>query len=136
MVNRLKAYESYEKAHAEEVDQGRLILMMYAGAIQSLKKAEQLHLKEQRVECNEELSQVKMIILELLGSVNLDAGELAHNLCRIYISLFRNLNKFFVTQDTDTITISRRILEDLEGAWEGVFASDEYRKIVSKVKAI
>ena len=88
------------------------------------------------IKCNEELSRVKMIILELLGSINLDAGDLAQNLCRIYISLFRNLNKFFVTQDTETITKSRKILENLEGAWEEVFNSNEYRKTVSSAKAI
>jgi len=133
-VNKLKGYNSYERIQAEEMDQSRLILMMYAGAIQSLQKAQKFHSGGKNIKCSEELSRVKMIVLELLGSINLDAGELAQNLSRIYISLFRNLIHFNSTKDPALLTGVRKILENLEGAWKTVFASDEYKAIIAVAK--
>ncbi len=134
MKNQLKAYMMYEKVQAEEHDSGELILMMYSGSIRSLRIAEEFHHKGKTIQKNNEISRAKQIILELLGSINLDAGEIATNLTGIYITLFRKLNKFYIEEDVKIIRDVCSVLEDLESAWKVVFNSDEYARIIEERK--
>ena len=134
MKNQLKAYMMYEKVQVEERDSGELILMMYNGAVRNLRIAEEFHHKRKTIQRNNEISRAKQIILELLGSINLDAGEIATNLTGIYITLFRKLNKFYLEEDVKIIRDVCRMLEDLESAWKVVFNSDEYTRIIAERK--
>ena len=134
MKNQLKAYMMYEKVQVEECDSGELILMMYNGAVRSLRIAEEFHHKRKTIQRNNEISRAKQIILELLGSINLDAGEIATKLTGIYITLFRKLNKFYLEEDVKIIRDVCRMLEDLESAWKVVFNSDEYTRIIAERK--
>ena len=80
-----QGYGVYQKAQACELDQSKLILMMYAGAIQFLNKALKAANKN-RIDMGMYISKSKNVILELISSLNLEnGGEMGNVLLRMYL---------------------------------------------------
>ena len=89
MVN---AYSAYQEAQAQELDQSKLILMMYGGAIRFLDKAVESGLADKSKMCLY-AGRAEKIILELMASLNLDeGGEMGEILLKTYRALFIKLN--------------------------------------------
>ena len=107
-------YAAYKEAQAQEVDQAKLILMMFSGSINYLDKAieaAEFDLKEmERL-----VSKAKKVILELIASLNIeDSGEIGEML----------LKMGYISQDTLRELIHQQIREvvfDLLSWGEGDF---------------
>jgi flagellar secretion chaperone FliS len=120
-------YIVYKNAQAEQLDQARLILMMFAGSINYLNKAiivAQSDLKEM----TKLVSKTKNVLLELIASLNLEqSGDMGEILLRTYRGLFIKLNVAYIENDIDQIKEVRDSLVELEDAWKKVFQSPEYQ---------
>ena len=121
-------YAAYQEAQAYEVDQAKLILMMFSGSIKLLNKAiEASYTDSNTMEKN--VSKVKKVILELISSLNIDdSGEMGEILLKAYKGLFIKLNVAYVENDVAKITEVRDSLMELEGSWKKIFQSPEYQK--------
>ena len=123
-----KGYGIYQEAHAQELDQDQLILMMYAGAVNFLNKA-LLAAKSDVIEMGINIAKAKKVILELMSSLDIEeGGEMGEILFRMYRRLFNKLNAAHMGDDTEKIAEVRDSLVELEDTWKQVFASEEYGK--------
>ena len=123
-----EGYLAYKEAHANELEQSQLILMMFSGGIYFLNKA--LKLAEiDKVEMSKYISKAKNILLEIMSSLNIeDSGEMGKILFKAYRGLFIKLNSAYIVNDTQKIKEVRDSLAELEDAWKQIFKSEEYSK--------
>lgn len=121
-------YAAYQEVQAQEVDQAKLILMMFSGSVNFLNKAIE-YADTDRKEMERYLSKTKNIILELIASLNLeDSGEIGELLLKTYRGLFTKLNVAYIEEDVIKITEVRDSLIMLDDSWKKVFQSPEYNQ--------
>lgn len=126
-MNAKNGYQAYQDAQAQELDQAKLILMMFAGAIRFLNRSLEVG-KSDRGESGKYISKAKNVILELISSLDMDnSGEMGAILFRAYQGLFLKLNAAHMRDDMEKVAEVRDSLAELEGSWKQVFASPEYQ---------
>jgi flagellar protein FliS len=113
-----QGYNAYRSANVDTADQGRMILIVYDVAITQCKlaieKFDDRHLLEERTK---NIFKAQDAISELLGSLKLDVGEVAHNLYRLYDYMLRTLVEGNVKNKKEKIVEVLGYLEDLRSAW-------------------
>jgi len=113
-----QGYNVYKSANVDTADQGKLIIIVYDVAITQCKlaieKFDDKYLIEER---NKHLFKAQDAISELLGSLRLDVGDVAHNLYRLYDYMLRTLVEGNIKNNKDKITEVLGYLEDLRSAW-------------------
>jgi len=113
-----QGYNVYKSANVDTADQGKLIIIVYDVAITQCKlaieKFDDKYLIEER---NKHLFKAQDAISELLGSLRLDGGDVAHNLYRLYDYMLRTLVEGNIKNNKDKITEVLGYLEDLRSAW-------------------
>ena len=120
-------YAVYQKAQAEQLDQAKLILMMFAGSINFLNKAIEIA-DSDCTGMNKLVSKTKNVLLELMASLNLEeSGEMGEILLRAYRGLFLKLNVAHIENSVDKVVEVKDSLIELEDAWKKVFRSPEYQ---------
>jgi len=111
-------YEKYKRRRIETAPQGKLILMLYDGAIGSLNRAK-VGLEDKRYDAvNNNLIKAQEIVRELMFSLNMSVGEIAKNLYSLYDFMYRKLIEANVKKDSGLIIEIRDMLQELKGAWE------------------
>ena len=118
----------YSEVEIKTANKGKLIVLLYRGAIKHLNKAVlQLEQKDMEGKGNS-LIRAQDIVLELLYSIDQDmlneGNELAHNLQRLYLYCYRRLVRANVHMDAATIEEVIALLANLLEAWEKVTAGD------------
>ena len=122
-----QGYVAYEEAQAQELDQAKLILMMYAGGINFLNRALKLA-KTDKKEMSKYISKTKDVILELMSSLNIEeSGEMGLTLFHTYRGLFNKLNIAHIQENIIKISEVRDSLIVLEDVWKQVFKGQEYQ---------
>ncbi|NLD99419.1 MAG: flagellar export chaperone FliS [Fibrobacter sp.] len=113
-----QGYSAYKSTNVETADQGRLIIIAYDVAITQCKMAvekfDDRHLIEQRTK---HLLKAQDAISELLSSLRLDVGEIAHNLYRLYDYMLRSLVEANIKSKKEKVIEVIGYLEDLRSAW-------------------
>ena len=122
------AYKQYNQVQIKTANRGKLIVMLYQGAIRFMKKAI-LHLEQKDMEGKgNALIRAQDIILELtyaLDKESLDRGdELAVNLQRLYLYSYRRLVHANVRMEVEPIQEVIGLMEDLLEAWEQILQSE------------
>ncbi|MCZ6552824.1 MAG: flagellar export chaperone FliS, partial [SAR324 cluster bacterium] len=92
----IKGYTRYSQAYKQTAvttaDQGRLIVMLYDGAIKFLNVAIEKLETGDAYGANSNLIKGKSIVAELLASLNMEqGGDIALNLQRLYTYIFNEL---------------------------------------------
>jgi flagellar secretion chaperone FliS len=112
--------QAYKKAAVSTVDQRKLIVMLYDGAIKFLTIATDKMTKGDAYEAHRNLIRGKSIIAELLASLNLDAGgEIARNLQRLYTYMFNELIEANLNNDVERVGLVIGLLKELRVGWQG-----------------
>ena len=122
------AYKQYNQVQIKTANRGKLIVMLYQGAIRFMKKAI-MHLDQKDMEGKgNALIRAQDIILELtyaLDQESLDRGdELALNLQRLYLYSYRRLVHANIHMEVEPIQEVIGLLEDLLEAWEQILQSE------------
>ncbi len=113
--------QAYKKAAVSTVDQRKLIIMLYDGAIKFLTIATDKMEKGDAYEAHRNLIRGKSIIAELLASLNMEAGgEIARNLQRLYTYMFNELIEANLKRDTQRVSQVIDLLKDLRVGWQGI----------------
>ena len=122
------AYKQYNQVQIKTANRGKLIVMLYQGAIRFMKKAI-MHLDQKDMEGKgNALIRAQDIILELtyaLDQESLDRGdELALNLQRLYLYSYRQLVHANIRMEVEPIQEVIGLLENLLEAWEQILQSE------------
>ena len=113
--------QAYKKAAVSTVDQRKLIIMLYDGAIKFLTIGIDRINKGDNYEAHKSLIRGKSIIAELLASLNLDqGGEIASNLQRLYTYMFNELIEANLNNDIERIRLVIDLLKELRIGWQGM----------------
>jgi flagellar protein FliS len=115
-------YLKYQKVQVETADKGKLIILLYDGALKFLKFS-RLAIEEDDLEgANNNLLRCQDIITELITSLNPEAGEVAKNLFSIYDYLLYLLIQANIKKDQDSIDQVEKMLLELKETWLNILA--------------
>lgn len=119
-TKRLASYQSVAVATASP---GRLILMLFDGALRFLRTAEDgfqiTELRERQETVHNNLLRAQNIISELQRCLNVrEGGEFAVNMFRLYDFMNTRLMEANVRKEPDNIRVVARLLGEIRDAWE------------------
>ncbi len=109
---------AYKKASVNTLDQNKLIIMLYDGAIKNAKFAVQ-HMESGEIEkVHDSLIKTKNIVTELLATLNMEqGGEIAKNLKSLYSYMFSQLIEANMEKKSEPVLTVIDLLKELRGAW-------------------
>ncbi|MBI2504127.1 MAG: flagellar export chaperone FliS [Candidatus Latescibacteria bacterium] len=121
------AYRQYSQVQIKTANKGKLIVMLYQGAIRFMKKA-LIQLEQKDMEGKgKSLIRAQDIVLELLYALDQDmlakGNELALNLQRLYLYCYRRLVRANVDMNPEPIKEVAELMASLLEAWEKVVGS-------------
>ncbi len=118
--------QAYKKAAVSTVDQRKLIVMLYDGAIKFLTVATDKMNRGDTYEAHRNLIRGKSIIAELLSSLNMEGGgEIARNLQRLYTYMFNELIEANLEHDVTRVQQVVELLKELRAGWQGMQSGEE-----------
>ena len=117
----MKGLETYQEVAITTQSRGRLVVMLYDGAIKFLKLA----INELNAGNMEEkwayIKKAMDIIDELNTVLDMEAGgEVATNLRNLYLFMTRHLNTANIKQDPQMINEVIKLLEELNQGWKAI----------------
>ena len=109
---------AYKKASVNTLDQNKLIIMLYDGAIKNANFAVQ-HMESGDIEkVHDSLIKTKNIVTELLATLNMEqGGEIAKNLKSLYSYMFSQLIEANMEKKSEPVLTVIDLLKELRGAW-------------------
>ena len=109
---------AYKKASVNTLDQNKLIIMLYDGAIKNANFAVQ-YMKSGEIEkVHDSLIKTKNIVTELLATLNMEhGGEIAKNLKSLYSYMFSLLIEANMEKKSEPVLNVIDLLKELRGAW-------------------
>ena len=111
-------YEQYRTTQILSANQGELVVLLYEGALKFLVRAE-AELHAGRLEpAHNNLVRAQDIIVELLASLNQEAGNITDSLRDVYLYMHRRLAEANVRKDAKVVTEVVSLLRTLLSAWQ------------------
>ena len=109
---------AYKKASVNTLDQNKLIIMLYDGAIKNANFAVE-YIKSGEIEkVHDSLIKTKNIVTELLATLNMEhGGEIAKNLKSLYSYMFSLLIEPNMEKKSKPVLTVIDLLKELRGAW-------------------
>lgn len=121
MSNQQEVFKKYKKTQIDTANQGKLILMLYDGAIKFINQALDL-LKDKKSNNLEQIHKniVKSqdIIYELTSSLNMEVGEISQKLFSIYMYINRKLAEANIQKEEKPLLEVKKYLLELRSAWD------------------
>ena len=109
---------AYKKASVNTLDQNKLIIMLYDGAIKNSNFAVQYMESGEIEKVHDSLIKTKNIVTELLATLNMDqGGEIAKNLKSLYSYMFSQLVEANMEKKSEPVLTVIDLLKELRGAW-------------------
>lgn len=110
-------YQQYQESSLETASQGKLLLMLYDGAIRFLLTT-QLALEQQRwQDAHTANLRAQDIVTELMLCLNMETGEIANNLFRLYEYMNWRLVQSNIRRDVTGVREVIGLLRELREAW-------------------
>ena len=109
---------AYKKASVNTLDQNKLIIMLYDGAIKNASFAVE-HMKSEEIEkVHDCLIKTKNIVTELMATLNMDhGGDIAKNLQSLYSYMFSQLIEANMEKKPEPVVVVIDLLKELRAAW-------------------
>ncbi len=116
----------------EGATKGKLILLLYDGAIKFLNFASK-HIEKKDIEnSHKNIIKAENIIYELMSTLNMSAGEISNNLFKMYDFMIWQLVEANKEKNKDKIESVIKLLTVLREAWKDVAAEESNNKINNK----
>ena len=117
------AHRHYQRATVETASPGKLVLMLFDGAIRFLEQAKG-HLGASRPkEAHEAIVRAENIVSELMSSLDMDqGGDIARNLLAVYEFVFMRLVDANMRKDPAPIEEVLPLLHNLRTSWGAAIA--------------
>ena len=116
-------FGAYTKVDVETASQGKLIVMLFNGAIKRAEEAKRQMQQGQREAVHNNLIRAQDIVAELRGALNMKAGELAQNLDRIYEYFQHLLITANIKKSVEPIDECVRMMITMRDTWEELFST-------------
>ena len=110
-------YDSYKETQIKTANQGKLIIMLYDGAIKFLKNAKEALTKNEIEEAHNKITRAQDIIMELLLSLNMEAGDIALKLYNLYLYMNKRLMESNVYKTLEPLEEVLAMLVELREVW-------------------
>ncbi|MCX8084065.1 MAG: flagellar export chaperone FliS [Calditerrivibrio sp.] len=123
-----QAQKTYLKNEIEGATKGKLVLLLYDGAIKFVNMAIKGIEEKNIVAAHENIIKAENIIYELLSTLNMEAGEIAENLFKLYDFMIWQLVEANKTKDVEKLTPVLGILKTLRDAWKEVVTKEEQER--------
>ncbi len=115
--------QAYRETQIKTANQGKLIIMLYDGAIKNINLAMELldEKKKQYDRISNSIIKAQDIITELIVSLDFEkGGDIAKNLFSLYIFMNRQLLDANINKDKAPLESVKKMLSDLREAWAEV----------------
>ena len=106
-------------------DKGLFLLLLYDKAISCMNEALELIEAGDMVGKGEQLIRAQDIVLKLSDALDKSAGEVAYNLERLYLYVYRRLISGNNTLDREAIVEARTVMSELYDAWRSIINGDD-----------
>ncbi len=114
------ASSHYKETQVKTANQGKLIVMLYDGAIKFLKIAIE-HLPTKKYDTvNNNIIKAQDIITELMLSLNFEVGDFANKLYGLYSYMNKRLVEGNIKKQAEPLEEVIRYLGELKSAWEQI----------------
>ena len=114
-------YDAYRKVDVETASQGKLIVMLFNGAIQRAEEAKR-QLDKGKVEgVHNNLIRAQDIIAELRTALDMSIGEISHNLDRVYEYIQHLLISANIRKEVGPIDECLELMTTMRDAWQELF---------------
>jgi flagellar protein FliS len=113
-------YTQYKQTQAQTSGQGKLIIMLHDGAIRFLQQAIAGIQAKDYQKMSDNFNRVDAILIHLIGSLNIESGEIAVNLNDIYRYCQTQL---LVANSTESVALVQEVIEHIRSirdAWDQV----------------
>jgi len=114
------AYEIYQNNQVNTLSSGKLLLMMYDGALKFLRFALIAMEEKDYAKTNKYLLKTQDIISELITNLNYNAGEIANQLHSLYDFMIKELIDANIKKNAEKVKSVYSLIEDLRNTWEQV----------------
>ena len=109
---------AYKKASVNTLDQNKLIIMLYDGAIKNASFAVEYMKSEEIEKVHDCLIKTKNIVTELMATLNMDqGGDIAKNLQSLYSYMFSQLIEANMEKKPEPVIVVIDLLKELRAAW-------------------
>jgi len=120
MYQSSNAYQVYASNQVNTASRGRLLLILYDGALKFLKLAKAAMEQKDIPRANENMIKAENIIVELMQTLNFDAGEIAHSLYSLYDYIYREMVDANIHKDIEKVDHIYSMLQELRDIWESI----------------
>lgn len=110
-------YQQYQESQLETASQGKLLLMLYDGAIRFLTQAQQAMEQKKWQDAHNYILRAEDIITELMACLKMDVGEVAQNLYRLYEYFNWRLIQANIKRSPEMLVEVQTRLRELREAW-------------------
>jgi flagellar protein FliS len=125
-------FQTYKQIDVNTTNRGKIVVMLYSGAITFLNKAKIYMEKKDYQNKGKFMQKATDIINELNIALDMEKGkEIAKNLKQIYLFLDRYLTHANIENNTTKIDRAVQILESLKSAFEEILTKPEYQEAQS-----
>jgi flagellar protein FliS len=127
-------YKTYLKNEIEGATKGKLILLLYDGAIKFLIFSKKAIEKQDIETAHNNIIKAENIIYELMSTLNMEAGEISENLLKMYDFMIWQLIEANKEKNKEKIDSVIRLLSTLREAWKEVVVMENGTQIENKEK--
>ena len=110
--------EAYLEQMVESAGRDGLLIMLVEGAVNFIRRAGFALEKEKLEEVHICLVKAQNIYLELVVTIDLDAGEFAESIASVYQYLYNLLIEANLDKDAEKIGIALKLAEDIRDLWK------------------
>ena len=121
----INPYAQYQKTQIETADHGKLLLMLYDGALRFLGRAGKALEDKDMEKASQNLLRVQDIVAELMASLDLDSGEIAVSLFRLYEYLYYLLVQANMKKEAELLPQVENMLLELRNTWQQVVGAGQ-----------
>ncbi len=115
------AYDAYKRVDIETASQGKLIVMLFNGAMTRAEEARRALQAGDNAKVHEHLIRAQDIMAELRSALTMDAGEIAANLDRVYEYVHHLLVQANIRKEAKPIEQALRIMGEMRNTWRDLF---------------
>lgn len=113
-----RAYGRYQRAQVETSSPGQLVVLLYEGLVRFTGRGRLALEAGDQEAARHNFLRAQDIVAELIGSINLEAGEIAENLLRLYEYYYQRLVAANVKRDAAAALEVETLVRSLIPAWE------------------
>ncbi|MEN6390258.1 MAG: flagellar export chaperone FliS [Syntrophomonas sp.] len=110
-------YDQYRRTRVETLTPGKLLLMLYDGALNNIKNAREAIAARDIARAHQHIIKTQDIVVELMATLNMDYAVSA-NLYRLYDYLHNRLVQSNINKDPAILDEVEAMMSELRQTWE------------------